>query len=84
MKTIVSEKGQITIPKVFRDILGLRPGEEVEFEEHEGTLLMRRLVSQDPISKLAGLVSLTEKKSTDELISEMRGSDWEETLDKKR
>jgi AbrB family looped-hinge helix DNA binding protein len=30
MKTTVSEKGQVTIPKRLRDRLGIRPGEVLE------------------------------------------------------
>jgi AbrB family looped-hinge helix DNA binding protein len=36
MRTTVSEKGQITIPKPLRDSLALVPGTELEFEEHDG------------------------------------------------
>ena len=32
MKTVVSEKGQITIPKAVRDKLGIVAGTVVEFE----------------------------------------------------
>ncbi len=30
--TTLTTKGQVTIPKAVRDLLGLRPGAEVEFE----------------------------------------------------
>lgn len=32
MKTTVSKKGQITIPKASRDRLGIRPGQELAVE----------------------------------------------------
>lgn len=36
VKSRVSSKGQITLPKAIREALGLRPGEEVVFELREG------------------------------------------------
>ena len=43
MKTTVSEKGQITIPKRLRDCLGLRPGTVLDFDEAGGRLVGRKL-----------------------------------------
>ena len=45
MKTTVSEKGQITIPKRLRDRLGLRPGTILDFEEDRGRLVGRKLAA---------------------------------------
>jgi antitoxin PrlF len=39
MKTTVSEKGQVTIPKAIRDKLGLRPGTVLDFDAIEGKLI---------------------------------------------
>lgn len=36
----VSERGQITIPQSFRDRYGFLPDTEVEFVEHEGSLML--------------------------------------------
>ena len=33
MKAVVSEKGQVTIPKTLRDRLGIRPGQVLDFAE---------------------------------------------------
>lgn len=33
MKSVVSEKGQVTIPKALRDSLALVPGTELDFVE---------------------------------------------------
>ncbi len=38
----VTSKGQITIPKVIRDTLGLREGSVVAFEPKEGEAILRR------------------------------------------
>lgn len=38
--TIVSEKGQITIPKRLRDRMGLRKGQVLEIREQHGRLIL--------------------------------------------
>src|SRR5205814_8621544 len=38
MKTVVSDKGQITIPKALRQRLGIRPGQVLKVEENRGRL----------------------------------------------
>lgn len=41
---VVSEKGQVTLPKGMRDQLGIRPGSRLEFQvSDEGTLTVRVL-----------------------------------------
>jgi len=40
---VVSEKGQVTIPKQLRDRLGIQPGEVLEFEEDGGRLIADRV-----------------------------------------
>jgi len=37
LKVKVTSKGQVTIPKEIRDKLGIRPGEDLAFEEKNGT-----------------------------------------------
>ncbi len=56
MKSVVGEKGQITIPKALRDSLGLRPGSEVELHEEAGKLVGRRIVRADALAGLVGLL----------------------------
>ena len=58
MKTTVSEKGQITIPKRLRDSLGLRPGTVLDFEEAGGRLVGRKLVPADHLEELVGILEL--------------------------
>jgi AbrB family looped-hinge helix DNA binding protein len=72
MKAIVSEKGQVTIPKRLRDRLGIRPGQVLEFEEESGRLVARKRLGYDPIEALFGTLDAG-GKTTDELIEELRG-----------
>lgn len=41
VKSRLSSKGQVTIPKPVREALGLSPGEEVVFEIREGEAILR-------------------------------------------
>ncbi len=38
----VTEKGQVTIPKVLRDALGIGSGTEVEFERQKDAIVVRK------------------------------------------
>jgi AbrB family looped-hinge helix DNA binding protein len=71
MKVIVSEKGQVTIPKELRDQMGIRPGQVIDFIEKNGQLIATKWITNDPVSRLYGILKLP--RSTDELITEMRG-----------
>ncbi|HET7212295.1 MAG TPA: AbrB/MazE/SpoVT family DNA-binding domain-containing protein, partial [Terriglobia bacterium] len=73
MKTIVSEKGQITIPKPLRDRLGLRKGQVLEVSERKGTLILTKRNSRDAVDDLFGILKLGRR--TDDIIDEMRGSE---------
>lgn len=72
MKTIVSAKGQITIPKRLRERLGLRPGTVVDFEETAGRLVGRKLVPADQLDDVYGILELP-PGGTDIFIREIRG-----------
>jgi antitoxin PrlF len=74
MKTTVSEKGQITIPKVLRVRLGLRKGQVLDVREDRGRLVMSKPRSADPFEKYFGKVDLG--KTTDELMAELRGREY--------
>ncbi|GAA6756797.1 AbrB/MazE/SpoVT family DNA-binding domain-containing protein [Thermus thalpophilus] len=53
VKSKVSSKGQITLPKAVREALGLQPGEEVIFElREEGALIRPR--RRVPLEALVG------------------------------
>lgn len=71
MKTTISEKGQITIPKRLRDRLGLRPGTVLDFEEAGGRLVGRKLVPADHLEELLGILGLP--AGVDAFVRETRG-----------
>jgi AbrB family looped-hinge helix DNA binding protein len=71
MKAVVSEKGQVTIPKKLRDQLGLRPGTVLEFEEERGRLVARKATEVDRFEAVRGILKLD--VSVDEFIEELRG-----------
>lgn len=70
MKAIVSEKGQVTIPKPLRDRLGIRPGQALDFEEERGRLVASKAVAQDPVDAVYGILDADE--STDRVIEQLR------------
>ncbi len=81
MKSIVGEKGQVTIPKPLRDSLALRPGTEIEFEEDHGKLVGRRVSTRDPLSALVGVLP---RMDVDAALEELRGPAWSAELDDTR
>jgi len=70
MKTVVSEKGQITIPKPLRVRLGIRKGEVLEVREERGHLVMSKRPSNDPFEKYFGILKLGRR--TDDLMKDLR------------
>ena len=73
MKTTVSEKGQITIPKVIRDRLGLRAGTVVDFQAIEGKLIGVKTEAADPLRKWLGKGRLPGGLGVDAYLERVRG-----------
>jgi len=72
LRSTVTEKGQVTIPKTVRDRLGIEPGEVLEFEEGTaGQVVARKASTRDPIDDVYGVIDLD--KSTDEFVRRLRG-----------
>ena len=72
MKSIVSEKGQVTIPKPVRERLGLRPGTVLEFEAREGRLVGKKAITDDPFAKWRGRGRLPGAASVDAYLRLIR------------
>jgi AbrB family looped-hinge helix DNA binding protein len=71
MKTTVSEKGQITIPKPLRVRLGIRTGQVLDLREERGRLVMSKRIPRDPFDKYFGILKLGRR--TDDIMKELRG-----------
>ena len=71
MKSVVSEKGQVTIPNRLRERLGIRSGEVLDFEEDHGRLVAAKVSARDPVDDLFGVLKVSE--STDMLMHRLRG-----------
>ncbi|HEY9870134.1 MAG TPA: AbrB/MazE/SpoVT family DNA-binding domain-containing protein [Candidatus Obscuribacterales bacterium] len=74
-KAVVAERGQVTIPKVIRDKLGIRPGVVLSFELRDNTIIVSKDLTSDPIGSIYGcLKGATSYSSTDEYMTEIRGA----------
>lgn len=74
MAYAVTSKGQVTIPKRIRDMLGLEPGARVEFERSDdGRIVIKRAAPSEPnrFEKLRGHAG--PGMTTDELLRLTRG-----------
>jgi AbrB family looped-hinge helix DNA binding protein len=71
----VTSKGQVTIPKKIRDKLGVRPGDDVGFEEKEGLMLIKKAVTKSPFDKWVGKLKHLKGRRSDDLVKEARGHD---------
>jgi antitoxin PrlF len=71
MRVIVSEKGQVTIPKELRDRLGIRTGQLLDFTVENGRLIAVKEAPADAFEELFGIIKSSQ--SADEMIREMRG-----------
>ena len=68
----ISESGQITIPKRFRDRFGMNQDVEVEITPTEhGLLIQKRSAAQHPVEKVSGI--LDGVGDVDQFIEEIRG-----------
>lgn len=56
MTTTVTAKGQVTIPKAVRDLLGIAPGSKVDFQRTaDGSIVLIRADKKHPASRFQKL-----------------------------
>jgi AbrB family looped-hinge helix DNA binding protein len=73
MKTIVSERGQITLPKSIRTDLGIRAGTVLELTVVDGKIIGSKREGQDPVGKWKGRGALPRGvASVDDYLSATR------------
>lgn len=75
MTTTVTAKGQVTIPKPVRDLLGIAPGSKVDFRRvADGSVVLVRADDERPVSRFAKLRGHAGKGlSTDAIMALTRG-----------
>lgn len=69
----ISERGQVTIPRQYREQLGLTPDTEIEFILQDGHLVLRHQQAsrKNALREIYG--SKQFKHNTDELMRMLRG-----------
>jgi antitoxin PrlF len=72
MNAIISEKGQVTIPKALRTKLGLAPGAVLEFNAVNGKLVARKKMTQDVFRKWRGRGRLPKAMTVDDYLHRAR------------
>jgi AbrB family looped-hinge helix DNA binding protein len=75
MGTTVTSKGQVTIPKRVRDLLGIGPGSVIDFERAaDGRIVLVKVGKKAGANRFARLRGHAGKGlSTDQIISMTRG-----------
>lgn len=72
MKSRVSVRGQVTIPKALRVSLGIAAGQVLDFEVEGGRLVATKTGQRDPVDAVYGI--LGEPGSTDDFLVAIRGA----------
>lgn len=77
MHTTVTTKGQVTIPKSIRDVLGIEPGTKVNFKRNaQGEIVIERADGKTAIERFAKFRGLLGSgMTTDEILALTRGED---------
>ena len=76
MSVAVTSKGQVTIPKPVRDLLGIEPGTKVEFRANDAGEIVLMRADKAPPSRIAKLLGHAGPgMTTDEVMAMTRGDD---------
>ena len=67
--THLTQKSQVTIPKQIRIALGLKPGDNVDFNIEDGKAVLIKKPKKIPFEKWMGYLG---KGKTEELMKEIR------------
>ncbi len=68
--TRVTSKGQVTIPKEIREKLGIKKGDEIEFERREEGYIIKKKSTDNPFERWRGKAETD--KTVEERIKELR------------
>ena len=72
MKSIVSEKGQVTIPKEVREALDLKAGQVIDFDVQKGLLIGRKRLQAAALDSVIGILK-GKIDDVDGYLDEVRG-----------
>jgi AbrB family looped-hinge helix DNA binding protein len=67
MTATITSKGQITIPKMIRDSLGVTYGDCIDFKEIHGEIVIRPVEAQLDVEKLRGMFPVKKHASDAEI-----------------
>ena len=73
MATLVTTKGQVTIPKKLRDRYGIRPGVRIDFVADENGIHLRKVAKKDAGTVLGCLRHELAGKKVPALLNDLRG-----------
>ena len=71
MRSRVTSRGQVTIPKALRERLGIKEGQVLDFDAEDGRLLATKSDDRSPVDELYGTLSLP--AGTDRFLRDLRG-----------
>ena len=71
MKTVLDRFGRIVIPKEIRQRLGLKPGTEIEIDEHGSEVVLKRIRNETPLKLEDGVLVFT-GSATGDLMDAIR------------
>ncbi|MDA7522992.1 AbrB/MazE/SpoVT family DNA-binding domain-containing protein [bacterium] len=73
MKSTLTSKGLLTIPKSIRDRMGLKAGDALEFDEQVAYLKAQRVFDEKRMRSVAGRGRNDNALSSKEHLDDMRG-----------
>ncbi len=65
MKTVLDRFGRIVVPKEIRQRLGLKPGTEMEIDEHGSEVVLKRIGNETPLKLEDGVLVFTGSATAD-------------------
>ncbi|MGI8594521.1 MAG: AbrB/MazE/SpoVT family DNA-binding domain-containing protein [Solirubrobacteraceae bacterium] len=71
MRSRVTSRGQVTIPKSLRERLGIKEGQVLDFDTEDGRLVATKSADRSPVDELYGTLRLP--GGTDRFLRDLRG-----------
>jgi AbrB family looped-hinge helix DNA binding protein len=68
--SVVTDRGQVTIPSQIRRVLGIEPGTRLRFDADNGKLTAVKVTLEDPVTRVFGVAG---KMNTDKIMDRLRG-----------